>query len=54
MGYTLIFFAEEKMRVALAFAKVTHIFSAKNTCEFGIVLTKRINILTTHHENMPI
>ena len=28
----LIFFAE-KMWVAFAFAKATHIFSAKNTCE---------------------
>ena len=28
-------------------AKATHIFSAKNTCELDIVLTRTVNILTT-------
>ena len=31
---------------AFAFAKAIHIFQ-KNTCEFDIVLTKTVNILTT-------
>ena len=30
----------EKMWVAFAFAKATHIFFSKNTCELDIVLTK--------------
>ena len=30
-----------------AFAKATHIFSAKNMCELDIVLTRTVNILTT-------
>ena len=28
--------------------KATHIFSAKNTCELDIVLTRTVNILTTN------
>ena len=36
----------EKMWVA--FAKATHICSAKNTCELDIVLTRTVNILTTN------
>ena len=36
------------MWVAFAFAKATHIFSAKNTCELDIVLTTTVNILTTN------
>ena len=51
MAYMLIFLLE-KMRVAFAFAtqnaKVTHIFFSKNTCEFDIVLTRTVNILTTN------
>ena len=35
------------MWVAFAFAKATRIFFSKNTREFGIVLTRTINILTT-------
>ena len=38
----------EKMSVAFAFAKATHIFSAKNTSELDIVLTRTINTLTTY------
>ena len=38
----------EKMWIAFAFAKATHIFSSKNTCELDIVLTKTVNILTTN------
>ena len=47
-AYMLIFFAE-KMRVAFAFefAKATHIFFSKNTCELDIVLTRTVNILTS-------
>ena len=30
------------------FAEATHIFFSKNTCEFGIVLTGTVNILTTN------
>ena len=37
----------DKMCVAFTFAKATHIFSAKNTCDFGIILTRTVNILTT-------
>ena len=47
MAYMLIFFAG-KMWVAFAFAKATHIFFNKNTCELDIVLTRRVNILTTN------
>ena len=36
------------MWVAFAFAKATHIFSAKNTCELDIVLSWTVNILTTN------
>ena len=36
------------MWVAFAFAKSTHIFSNKNTCELDIVLTGTVNILTTN------
>ena len=35
------------MWVAFAFAKATHIFSEKNTCEVDIVVTRTVNILTT-------
>ena len=38
----------EKMWVAFAFAKTTHIFFSKNTCEFDIVLTRTVNTLTTN------
>ena len=38
----------EKMWVAFAFAKATHIFLNKNTCELDIVLTRTVNILTTN------
>ena len=41
----------EKMWVAFAFAKATHIFSAKKTkknCELDIVLVRTVNILTTN------
>ena len=44
--YTNIF--AEKMWVAFAFAKATHIVSAKNNCELDIVLTRTVNILTTN------
>ena len=47
MAYTLIFLLK-KMRVAFAFAKATHIFFGKNTCELDIVLTRTVNILTTN------
>ena len=36
------------MCVAFAFAKATHIFFNKNTCEFDTVFTKAVNILTTN------
>ena len=36
------------MWVAFAFAKTTHIFFSKNTCELDIVLTRTVNILTTN------
>ena len=36
------------MWVAFAFAKATHIFFSKNTCELDIVLTRTVNILTTN------
>ena len=36
------------MWVAFAFAKATHIFSAKNTFELDIVLNRTVNILTTN------
>ena len=38
----------DKMWAAFAFAKATHIFSAKNICESDIVLTRTVNILTTN------
>ena len=39
----------EKMWVAFAFAKATHIFSAKKeTCELKIALTRTAIILTTN------
>ena len=44
--YTNIF--AEKIWVAFAFAKATHIFSAKNSCELDNVLTRIVNILTTN------
>ena len=44
--YTDIF--AEKMWVAFAFAKATHIFFSKNICELDIVLTRTFNILTTN------
>ena len=49
MGYTLIFLLK-KCWVAFAFAKGTHIFSAKIhcTCELNIVLTRAVIILTTN------
>ena len=36
------------MWVAFTFAKATRIFSAKNTYELDIVLTRTVNILTTN------
>ena len=36
------------MWVAFAFAKASHIFFSKNTCELEIVLTRIVNILTTN------
>ena len=36
------------MWVAFAFAKATHIFFSKNTCELDIVLTRTVNNLTTN------
>ena len=47
MAYALIFLLKN-MRVAFAFAKATHIFFSKNTCEFDIVLTGTVNVLTTN------
>ena len=44
--YTNIF--AEKMWVAFANAKATHIFFSNNTCELDIVLTKTLNIFTTN------
>ena len=38
----------EKMCVAFAFAKATSHFFSKNTCEFNIVLTRTVSILTTN------
>ena len=38
----------EKMWFAFTFAKATHIFQQKNTCELDIVLTRTVNILTTN------
>ena len=46
MAYYVNIFAE-KMWVAFAFAKATHIFS-KNTCDLDILLTRTVNILTTN------
>ena len=36
------------MWVAFAFAKATHIFFSKNTCELDMVLTRTVNTLTTN------
>ena len=36
------------MWVAFEFAKATHIFVSKNTCELDIVLTRIVNILSTN------
>ena len=36
------------MRVAFAFAKATHMFFSKNTCELDSVLTRTVNILSTN------
>ena len=47
MAYMLMFLLR-KLWEAFAFAKATHIFSAKNTCELDIVLTRTFNILTTN------
>ena len=47
MAYELIFFAD-KMWVAFAFAKATHIFFSKNTCELDIVFSRPVNILTSN------
>ena len=48
MAYMLIIFAE-KIRVAFAFAKATHIFFvSKNTYDLNIVHTRAVNILTTN------
>ena len=44
--YTNIF--AEKMWVAFAFAKATHIFLSNNACELDIVLTRTVNVLTTN------
>ena len=38
----------EKMWVAFAFAKATHIFFQQKYCEFDIVLTRAVNIMTTN------
>ena len=38
----------EKMLVAFAFAKATHIFFNKNTYELDTVLTRTVNILVTN------
>ena len=38
----------EPMWVAFAFAKDTHIFFSKNTCESDFVLTRTVNMLTTN------
>ena len=38
----------EKMWVAFAFAKATHIFFSKNSCELNTVLPRTVNILTTN------
>ena len=37
----------EKEWVAFAFAKATHIFFSKNTCELDTVFTRTVNILIT-------
>ena len=42
------YYFAEKMWVAFAFAKATHIFFSKNNCELDIVLTRAVNILTTY------
>ena len=36
------------MWVAFAFAKATHIFFSKTTCELDIVLTRTVSILATN------
>ena len=37
-------------RLWCAFAKTTHIFFSKNTCELDIVHTRTVNILTTNND----
>ena len=44
----MLIFLLKKMCVAFAFAKATHIFFCKNTCELDIVFTRTVNILTTN------
>ena len=46
MAYANIF--AEKNWVAFAYAKATHIFISKNTCELDIVLTRTVKILITN------
>ena len=46
MAYANIF--ADKMWVAFAFAKATHIFFCKNTYKLDIILTRTLNILTTN------
>ena len=42
-------FAEKKnMLEDFAFAKATHIFFSKNTCELDIIFARTVNILTTN------
>ena len=38
----------DKMWVAFAFTKATHIFFSKNICEWDIVFNRAVNILTTN------
>ena len=47
MAYMLIFFAEKKVSSFCICKSYSHFFS-KNTCELDIVLTRRVNILTTN------
>ena len=47
MAYTLIFLLK-RMWVAFSFAKASLIFFCKNNCEFDIVLTRTVIILTTN------
>ena len=46
MANTLMFLRKKKK--AFAFAKATHIFFNKSTCEFDIIHTRTVNILTTN------